>query len=292
MLRDALDRTLEGQRRIVFVTGEAGIGKTTAVELFLEESAAAQPLVFGRGQCVEHSGSGMAFLPVLEALERICPLRARSARARGAARRTPRRGWCSYPVSLAPDDRADLEQSAQTATQERRFRELAQALELLTVDDPLALWLEDLHWCDPETVALLSFLARRTEPARLLIIGTYRAVEVIVHQHRIKALAQELHAHGTAAMVLLPFLSPRRSRRTCASASRRRRLAGRAISPRPCRIGPKGSPLFMVRVLDYAVAQGILALNGDQWQLATTAADLATLFPTACGNSSASNWRR
>src|SRR5262249_53934325 len=66
VLGNALERALEGQRRIVFVTGEAGIGKTTVVDLFLEESAAAQPLVFGRGQCVEHSGSGMAFLPILE----------------------------------------------------------------------------------------------------------------------------------------------------------------------------------------------------------------------------------
>src|SRR5262249_33539553 len=207
VLRDALERALGGRRRIVLVTGEAGIGKTTAVELFLEEASAARHLVTGRGQCVEHAGSGMAYLTVLEALERICRSDA-GARVLAVLRQHAPTWLVQLPVSLAPDDRDDLEHSMRAATQERRFRELAQALELLTVDDPLALWLEDLHWCDPETVALLSFLARRTEPARLFIIGTYRAADVVVHQHRIKALAQELHAQGSGAMVLLPFLRP------------------------------------------------------------------------------------
>jgi DNA-binding winged helix-turn-helix (wHTH) protein len=72
VLRDVLERALAGQRRLAFVTGEAGIGKTTTVELFLEEAAASQHLLTGRGQCVEHSGSGMAYLPLLEALERLC----------------------------------------------------------------------------------------------------------------------------------------------------------------------------------------------------------------------------
>src|SRR5262249_61818016 len=91
---------------------------------------------------------------------------------------------------------------------ERRFRELARALESFTAEQTLVLWLEDMHWCDPETIALLSFLARRTEPARLCIVGTYRPVEVIVQQHRVKALTRELHAQGIGAVLLLPLLSP------------------------------------------------------------------------------------
>ncbi len=280
MLRANFASALGGLRRIVFVAGEAGIGKTTAVELFLEESAAAHPLVFGRGQCVEHSGSGMAFLPVLEALERICRSDAR-ARVLGVLREHAPTWLAQLPASLAADDRDELERRVQGATQERRFRELAQALELLTADDPLALWFEDLHWCDPETVALISFLARRTEEARLLIIGTYRPVEAIVHQHRIKALAQELHAQGTAATLLLPFLSS-----AAIEGYLRQRFDGGNGLPigeltEALQSRTEGNPLFLVRVVDYAVAQGILAFHGDQWQLTSTAADLAALFPSS-----------
>ena len=59
-------------RQMVFITGEAGLGKTTLVEAFLAELGNHGPLWIGYGQCVEHYGMGEAYLPVLEALGRVC----------------------------------------------------------------------------------------------------------------------------------------------------------------------------------------------------------------------------
>lgn len=56
----------------MFVTGEAGIGKTTLGEAFLERATAEEELWIGRGQCIEQYGTGEAYLPVLEALGRLC----------------------------------------------------------------------------------------------------------------------------------------------------------------------------------------------------------------------------
>ena len=65
-------RPAPAQRRLVFVTGEAGIGKTTIIERFLAgASRASGALLVARGQCVEHRGAGEAYLPVLEALGRL-----------------------------------------------------------------------------------------------------------------------------------------------------------------------------------------------------------------------------
>jgi hypothetical protein len=61
----------QGGRQLVFVTGEAGIGKTTVVDAFLGQVGAAPPVWIGRGQCIEHYGAGEAYLPVLEALGRL-----------------------------------------------------------------------------------------------------------------------------------------------------------------------------------------------------------------------------
>src|SRR5919197_3443904 len=61
-----------GVRQVVFITGEAGLGKTTLVEAFVEEISTHCPLWIWRGQCVEHYGAGEAYLPVLEALGRLC----------------------------------------------------------------------------------------------------------------------------------------------------------------------------------------------------------------------------
>ena len=73
---DALHRglatALTGVRQLLFVTGEAGLGKTTLVDTFLTAVAEQGPLWIGRGQCLDHYGAGEAYLPILEAMERLC----------------------------------------------------------------------------------------------------------------------------------------------------------------------------------------------------------------------------
>ena len=64
----ALDRAATGERRIVFVTGEAGIGKTAVIDRFVADALGAKRAWVGRGQCLEQYGAGEPYLPVLEAL--------------------------------------------------------------------------------------------------------------------------------------------------------------------------------------------------------------------------------
>src|SRR5262245_22288854 len=70
-MRTWLSRSLRGGRQIVFVAGEPGIGKTTLVEAFMERTTDSSIRV-ARGQCLEHHGIGEAYLPILEALGRLC----------------------------------------------------------------------------------------------------------------------------------------------------------------------------------------------------------------------------
>src|SRR5215813_8877036 len=70
-LHARLTSTLNGQRQLVFVTGEPGIGKTALVESFLADIATAHALRIAYGQCVEQYGAGEPYLPVLEALGRL-----------------------------------------------------------------------------------------------------------------------------------------------------------------------------------------------------------------------------
>lgn len=74
-LEEHLHRALAGERQLVFVTGKAGIGKTTVVTMFLApaaESAPCQDLSVLWGLCIEHFGESEAFLPLIEALEKRC----------------------------------------------------------------------------------------------------------------------------------------------------------------------------------------------------------------------------
>src|SRR5262249_16423064 len=74
-------------------------------------------------------------------------------------------------------------------------------------EPPLVLVLEDLHWSDSATIDLLAMLARRTESARLFVIGTYRAAEVAAGAHPLRSVKQELLVHGRCEELPLELLN-------------------------------------------------------------------------------------
>ncbi|HEX2486477.1 MAG TPA: AAA family ATPase, partial [Myxococcota bacterium] len=191
---EQLERCFEdakaGARGLVFVSGEAGIGKTALVDAFLR-GAEADGVRAARGQCVEHFGAGEAYLPLLEALGRLGGQPGSKDVIAGLARHAPT--WLvELPALVADAELEAVRRRVQGATRERMLRELAEAVEVLTAAEPLLLVLEDLQWSDHSTLDLLSSLARRREPARLLVIGTYRTPDVARGVHPLAAVAQEL----------------------------------------------------------------------------------------------------
>lgn len=60
-----LQRALKGERQIIFVTGEAGIGKTTLVDAFVRNLSNDEAILFIQGQCIEQYGAGEAYMPIL-----------------------------------------------------------------------------------------------------------------------------------------------------------------------------------------------------------------------------------
>ena len=90
-----LDRALHGQRQIVFVTGEPGIGKTTLVDGFQQRAARARGVRVARGQCVEGFGGKEAYYPMLEALGRLAQDRDGPRSIQVLAARAPRGSFSS-----------------------------------------------------------------------------------------------------------------------------------------------------------------------------------------------------
>ena len=85
-LESALQQSLAGNRQLVFITGEAGIGKTTLVEMAMERMSRYGLGVLW-GHCIELFGTDEAFLPLIEALQESC------CGADGASRRHAIAGW-------------------------------------------------------------------------------------------------------------------------------------------------------------------------------------------------------
>jgi DNA-binding winged helix-turn-helix (wHTH) protein len=275
-LHEDLTRAAGGERRFVFVTGEAGIGKTRVVDAFLAQVAETGGADIARGLCIEYHGSGEPYLPVLDAIGRLCrgPNGERTLSILGRNAPTWLAEMPGVGSTKAPEAPQPL---ALGATRDRMLREMADALEALTADRPLVLVLEDLHWSDHATLDLIAWLARRREPARLLLLGTYRPVDVIVRAHPLRAVAGELVLHGLSEEMPLELLSEED-----VAAYLALRLVGGQVSEALVRViyqRTDGNPLFVVAAVDALVHQGWLALAGAHWRIRPGAEAAAARVP-------------
>ncbi len=263
-LRDRMERALAGNRQVVFVTGEPGIGKTTLVNALLHEVAAVQNMWIARGQCLEQYGAGEAYLPILEGLARLGRAPDGGRIVELLRRHAP--AWLlELPSLLPPVEREALRQQTAGASREAMLREMADAIEAMTAECPLVLVLEDLHWSDYSTVDLLAYLARRPDPARLMVIGTYRPVDVILRDHPLKAIKRELQAHGLCHELPLEYLTEDAVAQYLAV-----RFSTRQLSKRLTRLvhqRSEGNPLFMVNLVEYLIHERVIVLDDGVWQL-------------------------
>jgi DNA-binding winged helix-turn-helix (wHTH) protein/predicted ATPase len=263
-----------GRRQLVFITGEAGIGKTTLVEAFLARVGGGVRI--GRGQCVEQYGTGEAYMPVLEVL-------ARMGRQPGgadvvAALRQYAPSWLTQlPALIGDDDFEAVQRRAHGTSRDRMLRELGDVLDVVSAELPVILVLEDLHWSDSATVDLLAVLARRRDPARMLIIGTYRPADVAAALHPLKPVKQELQLHGDCEELALEFLSEGAVREYLAH-----RLSASALAPDLAPFlhrNTSGNPLFMVNVVDHVIARGHVREVDGGWALSIPVSALAAEVP-------------
>src|ERR1700686_5717233 len=74
---------------------------------------------------------------------------------------------------------------------------------MIAWENPFLLVLEDLPWVDRSTVDLISAVARRRAPGKLMVIGTYRPVDVTLAQHPLKAVKQDLLVHHLCREIAL-----------------------------------------------------------------------------------------
>ena len=207
-LRAGFESAAAGRGLFLCVTGEPGIGKTTLVEDFLAELAAAgRTCTVARGRCSERLAGAEAYLPFLEALESL--LHGDGGEAAARVMKVVAPTWYVQVAPLAAEDSsfARVLAEAKAASQERLKRELGAFLQEVSRLRPLVLFLDDLHWADASTVDLLAYLGSKCAALRLLLVLTYRPSDLLLSQHPFVPVKLELQARGVCREIALPLLT-------------------------------------------------------------------------------------
>lgn len=239
-LRAEMDRVASGQRRVIFASGETGIGKTALVDAFCQGLGAGSSVA--RGQCVDGFGEKEEYYPVMEALGRLCASEDGERVSGILARMAP--AWLS-----------GLGRAAEPGpVRERMAGDLCAALEQIAEEKPLVLVFEDLHWADEGTLQLIAALARRRAPAKLMVVATCGQGDGA--EHPLRAMKQSLLMRELSTEVALAPLT-----KTAV-----RELLSRELQQETPPSGltgfvhqhSEGNPLFAIAIVEHLIARRFL----------------------------------
>jgi hypothetical protein len=238
VLRASFDQAAAGRGQLVLIGGEAGIGKT-AVAVAAAGWAAAQRALVLWGRCSQTEGVP-AFWPWAQVVRAAAEAGARPPEAVEAL------GWAA-PAGAAPSGVSGADTSR---ARFRLFDATAGFLAALAESRPVVVVAEDLHWADPDSLALSEFAARQLAGRRVLLLGTYRDEE---------ATGQLRRLAGSASLVPLGGLGPAEVSELMA------RLLGRSPGVDEVRQmwdRTAGNPLFVTELTRLAALRGATGAPG------------------------------
>jgi predicted ATPase/DNA-binding winged helix-turn-helix (wHTH) protein len=251
----------QGKRRVVFVTGEAGIGKTALVDHFCRGLPAGT--IVARGECVPGVGAREEYYPVNEALGHLCSSAAAEAICGVLARMAP--AWLAH---IGRQPQPPQPSAAQPPLQARMPGDLCAALEEISRAEPLVLVFEDLHWADAATLNLLAALGRRRAPANLLVLATFRP-RSIAPDHPLRALKHDMLVRKLCIEAALePF--PKSAVASLIMEELHQPSLPRGLSEF-VHHHSEGNPLFAIAIVEHLIVQQILVNSGrngaPQWEI-------------------------
>ncbi|TES83276.1 MAG: zinc-ribbon domain-containing protein [Dehalococcoidia bacterium] len=259
-LKSAFDGALSGQGALMMVVGEPGIGKTA----LCEQISTYVTLRGGRtlvGHCYEEGSLSLPYLAFVEALRsyvlsrEVKDLREELGTGAADVARIVSEIRERLRVKLRP--KGDPE--------EERYRLMQAVTDFLSnaaAVQPLMVVLEDLHDADKGTLDMLMHVSRHLAGARLLIIGTYRDVEVD-RSHPLSAAMAELRRVSTYGRVLLRGLNADEVRRMLESITREEIPWGLAEAVHR---QTEGNPLFVQEVIRYLAEEGLITQKEGRWR--------------------------
>ena len=265
-LQSAFDGAMSGQGALMMVLGEPGIGKTA----LCEQLATYVTLRGGRtlvGHCYEEGSLSLPYLAFVEAMRSYVldrdPNDLKKELGSGATD--------VARIVSEIREKLDVKPRASENPEEDRYRLLQSVTSFLTNAasvKPLFVLLEDLHDADKGTLEMLTYVSRNLSGARLLVVGTYRDVEVD-RTHPLSAALAELRRVSTFGRVVLRGLNADEVHRMLKSITHDNVPWSLAEAVHR---QTEGNPLFVQEVVRYLSEEGLLKREGGRWKGQTGAA--------------------
>lgn len=257
-LEAALDAARRGERQLALIAGEPGIGKTRLAAELARDAHAAGAIVLD-GRCDEDLGA--PFQPWMQAFAHF------ASHAPDAELRASFADDVLAALPLVPELRRRLPElsapgaSAVEAERWRIFEAIDAFLAGASRGVPVVVLLDDLHWADPPSLALLRHLARSARPAALLMLGTYRETD-LARTHPLAEALADLRREPHVTRVLLRGLD--HADLGALVAARAQHEAPEAFV-RALHAETEGNPFFAQEVIRHLVESGALRREGDRW---------------------------
>jgi predicted ATPase len=262
-----------GQRQIIFISGPTGIGKSAMADAACRQMVAMLSASVACGQCVEGLSRKEDYYAVDEILRQLLASELGQTATRILAGMAP-----AWLTAIAQDPESANSRAGSTIP--KAPADLCRALEELAKEKALVLVFEDLQWANDSTFELISALARRRTPAKLMLLATYNS-HCASAEHSLKALKQDLLMHRQCAELALAPLAKTAVRQLLC-----RELGQEELPPGLDSFvyrRSEGNPLFALAFLRHLLAEHVLTRDGTnhsgQWKQGAPFPEIETGVP-------------
>ena len=253
-LQQALKSTFNGKGTTIFVSGEAGSGKTRLTNEFLNYAKDNGVTVLS-GWCLSHVA--VPYLPFVEALESYSSPNQKTIKSNN--QQLEAETWLKGP---------DNNQIMSTqAWKDQTFSAVTKELLYLSASRPLILFIDDLHWADSASLSMLHYISRSISSERILVIAAFRTEEVKSFVEGGNKLSETLRIMGREGIFKEIRLGPISQANVCSIAENMLGSKVKLSFIQTLTVESQGIPLFIVELLRMLHEQEALLKENGEWTL-------------------------
>jgi predicted ATPase/KaiC/GvpD/RAD55 family RecA-like ATPase len=276
-LDDFLQSAAKGNGLTVFLSGEAGAGKTRIVTTFLQDANRKGTTILGGG-CL--GNVNVPYFPFVQAFDTYFGVNQEEEITEGIQQPQMQPSMnipINSPVASniiqwlsGPQPHTINEPMNPQVWRDRTFVAIAKTLHSISQSGPIILFLEDVHWADSATLGLLHYLSKVISNERILILATYRSEELTVDKegrpHPLIESLQLMKRENVIREIPLKRLDAQEVNEIAESM-----IQGKIDATIAARIAQEsqGNPLFVVETLKMLKERGALIFQDNTWQLGT-----------------------